>query len=220
MGTYVILLYGVFIGLIILNYFIAKKLNTNHRTQYPDHQDYKWGYFQGVGLILFGGLYALIYTIIDIISETFTIVNFIIYIGLLFISVSIGYFACKKSKQAMIWVTVLTLNPIIWIINYFYIKNRRGEFFEKGNGGVIRTLEDGSVKSTSNVDKTNIGEDKIMWDFKLKKTRIAIVISLIYEFVVFFILDANRNSDEPILWIIFSIPVIAYWLYKFVKAGE
>ena len=53
-----------------------------------------------------------------------------------------------------------------------------------------------------------------------KRTRIAIVISLIYELVLFVVLDANRESDEPVLWILFSIPVIAYWLYKFVKAGE
>ena len=53
-----------------------------------------------------------------------------------------------------------------------------------------------------------------------KRTRIAIVISLIYELVLFVLLDANYESDEPVSWIIFSIPVIAYWLYKFVKAGK
>ena len=53
-----------------------------------------------------------------------------------------------------------------------------------------------------------------------KRTRIAIVISLIYELVLFVLLDESGESDEPVLWIIFSIPVIAYWLYKFVKAGE
>jgi len=128
MGTYVILFYGVFIGLIILNYFIAKKLNTNHRIKYPNHQDYKWGYFMGVGSIIFSTLYVLVYTFIDIISETITIVDFIIYIGLILISVVIGYFTCKKSKQAIIWVTVFSLNPVIWIINFFYIKKRKDEF--------------------------------------------------------------------------------------------
>ena len=53
-----------------------------------------------------------------------------------------------------------------------------------------------------------------------KRTRIAIVISLIYELVLFVMLDESGESDEPVLWIIFSIPVIAYWLYKFVKAGK
>ena len=128
MGTYVILFYGVFIGLIILNYFIAKKLNTNHRIKYPNHKDYKWGYFMGVGSIIFSTLYVLVYTFIDIISETITIVDFIIYIGLILISVVIGYFTCKKSKQAIIWVTVFSLNPVIWIINFFYIKKRKDEF--------------------------------------------------------------------------------------------
>ena len=53
-----------------------------------------------------------------------------------------------------------------------------------------------------------------------KRTRIAIVISLIYELVLFVILDGSNDSDEPVFWIVFSIPVIAYWLYKFVKAGK
>ena len=53
-----------------------------------------------------------------------------------------------------------------------------------------------------------------------KRDRIAIVISLIYELVLFVILDENGDSDEPVLWIFFSIPVIAYWLYKFIKSGE
>ena len=127
-GPFELIIWVFFIGLFVLNYFIAKKLNTNHKILYPDHQDYKWGYFMGVGSIIFSTLYVLVYTFIDIISETITIVDFIIYIGLILISVVIGYFTCKKSKQAIIWVTVFSLNPVIWIINFFYIKKRKDEF--------------------------------------------------------------------------------------------
>ena len=53
-----------------------------------------------------------------------------------------------------------------------------------------------------------------------KRTRAAIAMSLIYELVVFCGLDEARVLDEPTYWIFWSIPVIAYWLYKFVKSGE
>ena len=125
-----LLMWGVIIGLTILNYFIAKKLNTNHKTLYPDHQDYKWGYFMGVGAMVFGTLYGLIYFFI-LISVSVGLQEIVILLASFIIPVILGYYICKKSKQAIIWGTIISLNPIIWIINYFYIKNRRGEFFEK-----------------------------------------------------------------------------------------
>ena len=125
-----LLILAVIIGLIVLIYFIAKKLNTNHKTQYPDHQDYKWGYFMGVGAMVYGTLYSLFYFFI-LISVSQGLQDIVILLALFSIPVIPGYFACKKSKLAMIWLTIISFNPIIWIINYFYIKNRRGEFFEK-----------------------------------------------------------------------------------------
>ena len=129
-GPFELLIYGIIIGLIILNYFIAKKLNTNHKTLYPDYQDYKWGYFMGVGSMVYGTLYSLFYFFIFI-SVSVGLQDIVILLAIFLIPVILGYFVCKKSKQAMIWGTILSINPIIWIINYFYIKNRRGEFFEK-----------------------------------------------------------------------------------------
>ena len=133
MGPFELIIWGVIIGITILNYFIAKKLNTNHKTRYPDHQDYKWGYFMGVGSMVFGTLYALFYLFIFILVS-FELLDIVIFSAIFLIPVILGYFVCKKSKQAIIWGTILSINPIIWIINYFYIKNRRGEFFEKEKG--------------------------------------------------------------------------------------
>tara|TARA_B100000795_G_scaffold49422_1_gene32456 strand:+ start:195 stop:599 length:405 start_codon:yes stop_codon:yes gene_type:complete len=130
MGIYELLYYLVVIGLIILIYFIAKNLNTNHRKKFLNHQDYVWGYFQGVGAMIFGTLYGLfyLYLLISLSAELLTIV---IVSSLSSITVILGYLVCKKSKQAIIWATVFSLNPVLWIINFFYIKNRRGDFFEQ-----------------------------------------------------------------------------------------
>ena len=130
MGLYELLYYLVGIGLIILNYFIAKNLNTNHRKKFLNHQDYVWGYFQGVGAMIFGTLYGLFYLYL-LISLSVELLTIVIVFALFSITVILGYLVCKKSKQAIIWATVFSLNPVLWIINFFYIKNRRGDFFEQ-----------------------------------------------------------------------------------------
>ena len=136
MGPFELIIWGVIIGITILNYFIAKKLNTNHKTRYPDHQDYKWGYFMGVSGVVGGILYSLFYlfTLIWVFEGFQDIGLYVLILGLYLIPVILGYFICKKSKQAIIWGTIFSINPVIWIINFFYIKNRRGEFFEKEKG--------------------------------------------------------------------------------------
>ena len=130
MGLYELLYYLVGIGLIILHYVIAKNLNTNHRKKFLNHQDYVWGYMQGVGAMIFGTVYGLFYLYL-LISLSVELLTIVIVFALFSITVILGFLICKKSKQAIIWATVFSLNPVIWIINFFYIKNRRGDFFEQ-----------------------------------------------------------------------------------------
>jgi len=132
-GPFELIIWVFFIGLFVLNYFIAKKLNTNHKILYPDHQDYKWGYFMGVSGVVGGTLYCLFYlfTLIMVFEGFQEIGLYVLILALYLIPVILGYFVCKKSKQAIILATVFSLNPVIWIINFFYIKKRQGDFFEQ-----------------------------------------------------------------------------------------
>ena len=91
------------------------------------------------------------------------------------------------------------------------------------DGEVIRTLEDGSVESTSNIDKINIGEDNIMWDFKLKKTRIILLVSIVYSILFYWFGVEERILDELWYWSWMS-PVFIYWivipLYRWIMKGS
>ena len=91
------------------------------------------------------------------------------------------------------------------------------------DGEVIRTLEDGSVESTSNIDKINIGEDNIMWDFKLKKTRIILVVSIVYSILFYWLGVEEWILDELWYWSWMS-PVFIYWivipLYRWIMKGS
>ena len=91
------------------------------------------------------------------------------------------------------------------------------------DGEIIRTLEDDSVESTSNIDKINIGEDNIMWDFKLKKTRIILVVSIVYSILFYWFGVEERILDELWYWSWMS-PVFIYWivipLYRWIMKGS
>jgi len=91
------------------------------------------------------------------------------------------------------------------------------------DGEIIRTLEDDSVESTSNIDKINIGEDNIMWDFKLKKTRIILVVSIVYSILFYWLGVEEWILDELWYWSWMS-PVFIYWivipLYRWIMKGS
>jgi hypothetical protein len=92
------------------------------------------------------------------------------------------------------------------------------------DGEVIRTLNDGSVKSTLNIDKkNNMGEDNIMWDFKLRKTRIILVVSIIYSILFYWFGIYEDVLDELGYWSMMS-PVFIYWiaipLFRWVMKGR
>ena len=94
------------------------------------------------------------------------------------------------------------------------------------DGEIIRTLDDGSVKSTSNISKDNIGEDNIMWDFKLKKTRIILIISILWILILYFgiLFDSYYDNEELILFFLWGTPVWIYWLiipcYRWIIKGK
>jgi len=91
------------------------------------------------------------------------------------------------------------------------------------DGEIIRTFEDGSVKSNSDLEKTNIGEENIMWDFKLKKTRVILIASIIYSILFYRFGVVEYIFDELWYWIYMS-PVFIYWIvipiYRWIMKGR
>ena len=91
------------------------------------------------------------------------------------------------------------------------------------DGEIIRTFEDGSVKSNSDLEKTNIGEENIMWDFKLKKTRVILIASIVYSILFYGFGVVEYVLDELWYWIYMS-PVFIYWIvipiYRWIMKGR
>jgi len=112
-------------------YFLAKKLDNKHLIKQPDDRGYKWGYFQGITAIVWGVISLLVLaimfvmlgskTFLDIeINTTYQSVGIVISIIYMFI----GYAVCLRDRGHLIALSIFSLNPIIWVINYFYIKRR------------------------------------------------------------------------------------------------
>ena len=106
-------------------YYIALTMNNKHLLRHPEYKSYVWGYFTGVvtivwGIILFIVCLSLLFLNVDIGPINTTL----FYLAFLIFYTALGYFVCSKEKWAFIILTILWINPIIWVTNYFYIKRR------------------------------------------------------------------------------------------------
>jgi len=109
----------------VVIYFIAKNLNNKHLLNYPDYKSYTWGYFQGVGFIFYGVISFLgNFLILFLNNNTEATILLIGFLSLSTFAVFLGYFVCQKEKWAFVIITILSLNPISWLINYLYITRR------------------------------------------------------------------------------------------------
>ena len=93
-------------------------------------------------------------------------------------------------------------------------------------GNVIRTSEDGSVTSDSEIESNEPSEDKIMWDLKLKKTRIILIISILWILILYFgiLFDSYYEIEEWLFFFLWGTPVWIYWVgipsYRWVMKGK
>ena len=103
-----------------------------HRIR-PNFKPFVWGYYNALGCFI-----APIYGLGAITGKNPTmdaISKWQILFMLLIIFAPLGVLALKRNRWAFVAITVLSINPIVWVINGFYLKNRWRELtFNKGDG--------------------------------------------------------------------------------------
>jgi NADPH:quinone reductase-like Zn-dependent oxidoreductase len=109
-------LIGVPLVALILPIIVAFILNRRFRERNPDKRPYRWGYYFGM-MSFIGGL--LLGRFLDF-GLTGVIVCGLLY-GLL------AWFFAQRHHWAWIVLTILSFNPIAWIINAIYLWKRWGE---------------------------------------------------------------------------------------------
>ena len=120
---------------LIIIYFIAKKIDKKHQLENPNDRGYIWGYFQGITLLVWHSLLILL-SVLMILDPTeffkkndidFTIEPsfsgfFALLVTIFVIQIAIGIL--ERSRLSLIIFTIFTFNPVIWFINFFYIRRR------------------------------------------------------------------------------------------------
>lgn len=127
MSEYLVINLIVALPALLLALWRDKKLHENN----PDTMGFKWGYFTGFR-ILFVAIVLLPFLILAALSgdlsEDEVLGFFFIVVVVLFVP---GIFILCRHRWAWILYTVCSLNPVLWIINGTYIKNRWKELREE-----------------------------------------------------------------------------------------
>lgn len=107
------------IPLCLVCIYPAIALNQNFLTRNPSYKPFTWGYFNSLLLIVVGilssGLWIWLY------SQTSGNHDIIIW-GILL--TTMGIFLYQRNRWAWVVFSILNLNPVSWIINGIYLKNR------------------------------------------------------------------------------------------------
>ena len=118
----------IFISAIFGIFLYANKLNNKFQLQLPECKSFFWGYFMGIFNVSSSILFIVVSLSVTVNSDPpppLALFLFIAFVGLL--GLVLGYLIIKRSKVALILFTVISLNPVFWIINFIYIKNRWDE---------------------------------------------------------------------------------------------
>jgi hypothetical protein len=111
-------------------YYFANKMNDKFQLKNPNSKRFIWGYFIGIGsittsILMFSIDLLQIYNLGG--EFDWNVQYIIVNIFIMVIGVTIGYLVINRNKIALVVLTVLSINPIIWVINFFYLKNRWDE---------------------------------------------------------------------------------------------
>jgi hypothetical protein len=122
--------------LVIMPIFCAVLLtgpsNMVHRAKNPNKKSYRWGYFQGIFAITsffaFIGI-ALIYNLhYSEYMEPHDWVMVKVFGAYLFMCFLLGIGVAMKRMSHFVLLTLLTFNPLLYVINFIYIYKRRKEY--------------------------------------------------------------------------------------------
>lgn len=109
-------LIGVPVAVLIVPIVVALVLNRRFRQRNPDKRGYRWGYYFSVMSFIHGlGLGAFL--------ESGAIV--VIVCGVIY--AALAWFFAQRCHWAWVALTILSFNPIAWIINAIYLRKRWAE---------------------------------------------------------------------------------------------
>lgn len=116
-------IFGVIFGLPIWGAFA---LNKRLHIRNPSAKPFAWGYWIGISAFL-APLFILS-SVNQQMPDMTIATKGMIFFGLMIVYVPLGFKAMGRNKSALTWITILSFNPLLWIVNYIYLRNRWDEF--------------------------------------------------------------------------------------------
>ncbi len=133
----------------------ASDLNKKLQDEHPESKPFFWGYYLSAGTVI-GGVLYLCFSIVMIFaarrSQQEAYAFFAIFSVFQFF---IGLQSIKRKRWALATLTIFSLNPLVWLINAIYLKNRWGEFSstKEDIGRAVKVGEEKLDGITENMDK-------------------------------------------------------------------
>jgi hypothetical protein len=111
--------------------WMAFRFEMRFKARLPHTRPYKWGFYMGWMGILCAPIALLLLSLTVMHGEDADIFG-VFVMGVWFLAHSVcGFFIVRRKQWAWVVGTILLLNPIAWIINGIYARNRWKEFAEE-----------------------------------------------------------------------------------------
>jgi hypothetical protein len=129
---------GMGAGIILLAAYVSiilegRRKNVASLNELP----YTWGFFQGMNGLLMG-LYSLYWAVVALTTPEGSPISAGLFLMLAAIWCTAGYFVIKRRKWAWVVSTIASCNPVWWIANLIYGRNRWNEFDAVGSQNFSR----------------------------------------------------------------------------------
>jgi hypothetical protein len=111
---------GLIVGPILLAFYFERK---RKKTAPTETKPYAWGYYFAIGHFFIG----LICAPAVLFGQTPIDTNLAIGIAVMVCWIILSYFVFQRRFWACIVLTILSANPILWVINTVYFINRKAE---------------------------------------------------------------------------------------------
>jgi NADPH:quinone reductase-like Zn-dependent oxidoreductase len=115
-GLIAFALVAILVGMPIVPIVAAFALNRRFRRRNPDKRSYRWGYYFSILSVIAG---LLLGALLD------SGVTVVLLCGVLY--GVLAWFFAKRHHWAWFALTILSFNPIVWIINALYLRRRWAE---------------------------------------------------------------------------------------------
>jgi hypothetical protein len=127
--------------LILVSVGVSDRMNKDLRQRNPEVKPYQWGYYLGIQGLIGSSLLAICGLLLILLHHPVhgRRSNLDVEQGLLCILYSFAVFSSslfvikrtKWGKWALIALTILSLNPVVWLVNLLYIPRRWKEFSDR-----------------------------------------------------------------------------------------